>query len=259
MNNSAHRATIASVIMTAIICSGVLIFAGCNRQPPRAEVLENSVNLENADARREAFYQMGKWDTPEGEILNLVELTLLGETDPLVRTQVARTLGIWAAESSVDELATCLEKDPAPQVRAECARSLGEISTPEARAALVGALRKDRQSAVRVAAAQALRHHGDVESGQALAEVLGTQERDAAVRYYAADSLRYLTGQDFGYDAQGWSDFLAEAENPLADYGKPPKHRKIAEPPATVNGEQSKTREILGDLFPLERKEGPFD
>lgn len=258
MNNSARRAT-AAIVLTATICCCGLLFAGCNRQPPRAEVLENSVNLENADVRREAFYQMGKWDVPEGEILNLVELTLLGETDPLVRAQVARTLGIWAAESSVDELATCLEKDPAQQVRAECARSLGEISTPEARAALITALREDRQSDVRVAAAQALRYHRNVEAGQALADVLGTQERDAAVRYYAADSLRYLTGQDFGYDAQGWSDFLAEAENPLAGYGKPPKHRKIAEPPATVNGEQSKTREILGDLFPLERKEGPFD
>ena len=145
------------VIAAAIILGGMS--GGCGKRPSRAEVLSDSVNLSDADARRKAFYEMGKWKNPEDELVELVELTLLGETDPVVRMQVARTLGIWGQAESVPELTTCLEKDPVAAVRAECARSLGQIKTEESRATLAKAVRGDPRSEVRVAAAQALREH----------------------------------------------------------------------------------------------------
>ncbi len=226
----------------------------------RAAVIEASVDQDDADARRKAFYEMSRWSDPGEELVDLVELSLLGETDPLVRAQVARTLGIWGRQSSVEELRLCLEKDPDVHVRSECAQALGEIESNEAQAALAGALRGDPRSDVRLAAAQSLRQHRDGQSAEALLVALEPSEDDPAVRYYAADSLRYMTGHDFGYDREAWASYLQETENPLADYGNPPKQRKAAEPTLGMTEErQQKTRQILGDLFPLEREEGPFD
>jgi hypothetical protein len=74
---------------------------------------------------------------------------------------------------------------------------------------------------VRVAAARALGHFKQFQATEALLKVL-QGEQDVALRDRAAESLQLATGQDFGNDAQKWSDFLHK-EGPADGMANGPK------------------------------------
>jgi HEAT repeat protein len=247
---------------------------------PHKEVLKDSVTSTDADVRRTSLAEMAKWKNPDDKLIELVGLTLLGDNEPLVRAQAARTLGAWKAKGGAAYLSKGLTGDMAtvpltregkplvtPQmhvsdsnkfVRIDCAGALGEVPAEEAVKPLAEALRFDPEADVRSAAARALEGHRS--TGAANGLVAGLTDGDVAVAESARESLGYLTGRDLGGDPAAWTKFLAESKDPLARYGHAPKRAKTtAKEIDTHEDRKESVKQIFKDMFPLEKQEGPFD
>jgi HEAT repeat protein len=227
-------------------------------QGGKPTILQDAVIADDADARRKAIHKMRKWKNPSDELVELVGLTLLGDEDRMVRAQAAATLGAWAHPGGAEPLAKALRLDEDMFVRAGSAAALGSIAGPPSVEALVERLRFDGEPDVRIACARALRLHRDTAAAQGL--VYGLVDPRLAVRDSAEESLRYMTGHDRGFDPEAWRAYFAETDDPLASYGRPPKRTARSDQRVDVDAEKkAKLQEILSDLFPLERKQGPFD
>ena len=272
-------------IITLILTTAAVALLGCEslkekfRFRSQKQVLEDSVLSPVADVRRDALYRMRRWDSADTELVTLVGLALLGDRDAMVRSQAARTLGAWAHPGAVPYLWTALAGDTGredqpeapdteiklPQtpdtskfVRVDCAKALGGFSEPEAVVPLVHSLGLDTDLDVRIECARALRHHRRGEAARG--PLIGLADRDLAVRTTSSESLRFMTREDFGPDAEAWGTFLRDSESPLAAYGHEPKVKRSSAAWFDLSQERkAKIREIFSDLFPLERKEGPFD
>lgn len=274
---------LAAVLLSA---AAAAVLGGCSSgdgysllsPKTRADVLAEAFKSPESDVRRKAMYEMSRWKEHTEDHVTLVGLALLGEPDMMTRAQAAQTLGAWGDAKGVfylavtlggkragSEAATKTEQDfVLPEfpdgskfVRLACAKALGRIGAGEAVLSLAHGLRSDGDVDVRIECARSLRRQRQVDAARAL--LIGLIDSDLAVRVTATESLEYMTGRHVDGGAEAWSTFLAEAETPLAGYGHPPK-RKPSKPDEVISEEKKqKIREILSDLFPLERREGPFD
>ena len=64
----------------------------------------------------------------------------------------------------------------------------------------------------RIAAARALSHFNHYKATQALVEVLRKENKNAALRDRANESLQIATGQDFPAEAQVWADYFSKPQ-----------------------------------------------
>ena len=276
-----HRVVTVAIVLASVAgCASNDAFLKGVLPGPPGDVLQESVLSPEPDVRRKALYAMSKWKKPDAELVTLVGITLLGEKDMMTRAQAARTLGVWGHPEGLGYLSIALTGDSLDAdmtlatesglalpkgadrskfVRGEAAKALGSTPDDGAVAPLVTALRTDVDQDVRIRCARALRHHRSVEAARAL--ILGLADSRLAVRVTARDSLEYMTGQDLGDDPAAWDAYVSGSDAPLADYGNRPTRKRATESTWFHISEERRTRikEIFSDLFPLERKEGPFD
>ena len=114
-----------------------------------------------------------------------------GELKPipsLVRSEVARALGIIKGETVVEPLANALRDDGRATVRQSAAWALGEVKGDDAIPPLVTALRKDKQGAVRQEAAIALGKIKGQKVVDPLVDVLKNDKYETT-RFQAAKAL----------------------------------------------------------------------
>ena len=250
---------------------------------PAAQIADESMLAPEADKRRDALHEMSKWKDVDAGLVNLVGLAVLGEKDVMARAQAARTLGQWARPEGVAYLSVALAgrfegvdfpearenmtklgvtmpttPDSSKFVRRDAASALGNIQSDDSVKSLVRALQFDADVDVRIECARTLRRHKHPAAAQGL--LLGLADRDLAVRVLSAESLQFMTGQKLGLDVAAWDKFLSSTEAPLADYGSKVKVTRSSAKWIDFSQEKkARIREIFSDLFPLERKEGPFD
>ena len=194
--------------------------------PPSTSEQVIAVQSPLADRRREALQKIVE-DKKAREVESVVKLYCLvarTDTDPMVRSAATRGLAVLEGEPVVPALCHVVETDKDAYVRSDAATALGHHENPAAMEALVDALASDPNTDVRVAAAESLRAFKDKRAAAALADALASD--DLAVAYGAWKSLRYMTGQDLPRETEPWTQFLASAEDPFADYGDPPKIRE---------------------------------
>jgi HEAT repeat protein len=78
--------------------------------------------------------------------------------------------------------------------------------------ALAGALRSEKDVDVRLAAAEAL---GNIKSPEAIqALVVALDDRDPALQYVGVQSMKSITGEDYGPDVQAWRAVAAGGTPP---------------------------------------------
>ena len=123
-----------------------------------------------------------------------------GELKPipsLVRSEVARTLGIIKGDTVVEALADALRDDGRATVRQSAAWALGEVKGDDAIPPLVTALKKDKQGAVRQEAAIAL---GKIKGQKVVDPLLDVLRSDKyeTTRFQAAVALREIQAGDKG-------------------------------------------------------------
>lgn len=121
-----------------------------------------------------------------------------------------RALAVQAAAraegtASLEVVRLGLDDDDS-KVRMTAARALGERSEPEAMRMLVGTVNSEANKDVRLAAIKSLGNHQGVPVKDALK--LALQEPDLAYRHASIASLRQITGQDAGDNAEAWIAML---------------------------------------------------
>ena len=122
------------------------------------------------------------------------EYRIWGELKPipsLVRSEVARTLGIFKGESVVEPLTEALADDQRATVRRSAAWALGRIGGDAAIEALITALKKDKQGVVRQEAAIALGAIKSTKSAEPLLDIIRTDKYETA-RLEAVKALREI-------------------------------------------------------------------
>lgn len=127
------------------------------------------------------------------------------EADPQLRGEILRLLervegGLNAA--ILQEAA----KDPDPNVRRELCRITARHQSPLGLSILGQLALEDPDRDVRLAAIKALGQYRDPQATQVLGRVL--RDRDPAVQYFAVQSLKSNTHQDFGLDIDRWEAFV---------------------------------------------------
>jgi HEAT repeat protein len=142
------------------------------------------------------------------------------EPDPLVRTAVVNAIAEFRTPMAQQVLEAGLE-DASRPVRIACCRALGQRGEASSVRSLSQVLKQDKDLDVRLTAAEALGKIHSPESVQALVTAL--EDRDPAMQYVGVQSMKTLTGKDYGGDVDAWRQ-LATGQAP-----PPPQAPSIAE------------------------------
>lgn len=153
---------------------------------------------------------------PAGGTETALELyrELVDDPDAGVRQAAARALGLHGDRSDARALVSLLDDDER-LVRLASAQALQRIHDPVAIGPLMNAAteRSEPDPVVRAAAARALGQYRQRRVLQALVGVL--DDRQLAVNHAARESLRTLTGQDFGLDTSAWLSWAGSTPDPF--------------------------------------------
>ena len=153
-------------------------------------------------------------DSPEQrQISDQLARQIQVEPDPLVRQAVVRAIAEFRTPIAEQVLEAGLS-DENQAVRIECCRALGRRAEPVSVARLGSPLKNDKNVDVRMAAADALGKIKSKDSMQALAVAL--DDRDPAMQYVGVQSLKSITGKDYGPDVQTWRQ-VAAGDTPPAE------------------------------------------
>jgi HEAT repeat protein len=199
-----------------LLAASVAALSGCRtfeqHRPTFWPFPERELTTYNTPAMRvdavNAFAMRSKHvDSPEQrQITDQLARQIQVEPDPLVRQAVVRTIAEFNTPMSQQVLEAGLN-DESDAVRIECCRALGERANPRSVNGLADALRADVNADVKMAAAEALGKIKSPEAMKALAVAL--DDRDPAMQYVGVQSLKSITGKDYGPDVQAWRQVAA--------------------------------------------------
>jgi len=126
------------------------------------------------------------------------------EMDPIVRTKIMTALGSTQTPTAVAVLRAGV-RDPDAGVRLACCAAWGKQGGREAIELLEGVIRSDKEVDVRLAAIAALGKLKDRSCIPALAPAL--EDSDIAVQFRAMESMKQISGRDYGHDVQKWREY----------------------------------------------------
>jgi HEAT repeats len=210
---------------TTITCSAlaasVIALAGCqsvwtpNMWPfPEREHTTYTTPKMRVDAVAEFGMRSTGVDSPEQrEITDQLARQIQIEPDPLVRQSVVRAISEFRTPMAQQVLEAGLA-DQDEMVRVACCEELGSRGENNSVASLANALRTDKDLDVRLAATEALGNIKTPEAIQALTAAL--DDRDPALQYVGVQSMKSITGKDYGPDVQSWRQVAAGQTPPPA-------------------------------------------
>jgi HEAT repeat protein len=154
-------------------------------------------------------------DTPEQrEITDQLARQMQVEPDPLVRQAVVRAIAEFRTPMAQQVLEAGLS-DENEAVRIACCKALGQRAEAVSVKSLANALRADEEIDVRLAAAEAL---GKIKSPEAVQAIrVALDDRDPAMQYAGVQSMKSITGQDYGPDVQAWRQIAAGGTPPAVE------------------------------------------
>jgi len=148
----------------------------------------------------------GTDSTEQREYVDQLARQIQIEPDPLVREAIVRATGEFRTPLAYQILEAGL-KDESDMVRLASCESLGDRQESRAVPGLAAIVRDDENKDVRLAATEALGKIKDPSAVSALAIAL--DDRDPALQYVGVQSMKSVTGKDYGGDVAAWRQVAA--------------------------------------------------
>jgi hypothetical protein len=195
-------------------------------EPSPAEAAADAVDRYDSDKRYRGTLRLGMASFASEPVYMRLFIDNMKDQDATVRTAATRAVANHGGPEHVPLLVGAL-KDEDTLVRLEAARGLQRIYNPVAIDPLLGAIKgpenpedfsSEDEVAIRAEAAHALGQYKEPKVVQALIAEL--QDENLAVNRNTLESLRTLTGQDFGFDKRGWLEWYEGSKDVFAA-GKP--------------------------------------
>jgi len=190
--------------------------------PTIGEAAEWAVDKFDADKRYRGTLILANQSFAGEELYMKLFIDNIDDEDARVRAASVRAIA-HHGKPEQGKLLVAKLKDAEPMVRKEAARGLQRLSSIDAIAPLIAVSREpemDRKDAVgepfeavRIEAVDALGQYPDDKVIQALVQSLA--DSNLAVNRTAHNSLRTLTGQDFGLERRAWLDWYKAAKSPF--------------------------------------------
>jgi hypothetical protein len=160
--------------------------------------------------------------------------------EPLAsRAAICRTLGVLGDPIARDALIR-LVRDPDPQLKTEAIRALGQVGQPEDATVLMQIMTLDHDPDCKVAAIEGL---GLLKIADPRTEgylVQAMDDENPAIRLASLESLRKISGKDFGVQSEPWRKYILAKRNaplpPPASGPSPPPTSTPTLPPLTAAG-----------------------
>jgi HEAT repeat protein len=132
-------------------------------------------------------------------------------TNTIVRAEATLALAEFPAPETIPALQVAIH-DEDPDVRMAACNAWGRRGGPEALDALSQTVSDDSDTDVRLAATAELAEFRDQQTVQALAVALN--DKDPALQHRAVQSLKSVSGQDYGDNVPAWRDYV-EGRSPV--------------------------------------------
>ena len=131
--------------------------------------------------------------------------TLSQDPCPPYRSEIVKTLALCPAPAATEGLRLAIQ-DKDASVRTVACRAWGQREEQEALQVLAQAATADPDHDVRMTAVRELGKFKDQQAVRALGQAL--EENDPALQHLAVESLRSVTGKDFGDSVPAWRQFV---------------------------------------------------
>lgn len=128
------------------------------------------------------------------------------EPDPIVRQAIIRATAEFRTPLAYQIVEAGL-RDESTYVRTATCEALGKRAEARSVAALGRAVREDEDQDVRLAAVEALGKIKDPSAMSAVAAAL--EDRDPAMQFVGVQSMKSITGKDYGPDVDTWRQVAA--------------------------------------------------
>jgi HEAT repeat protein len=206
---------IRRVLPCCLFAACILALGGCRMPefwpfPERDRTTYNTPAM-RATAVSEFGLKSTGVDSPEQRALtDQLARQIQVEPDPLVRKAVVEAIAEFRTPMAQQVLEAGLA-DQDEMVRIACCQALGARAEAASVPILAAALRDEKNQDVRIAAAQAL---GQIKSPDAIKALsVALDDRDPAMQYVGVQSMKSITGQDYGPNVQAWRQ-VAAGETP---------------------------------------------
>jgi HEAT repeat protein len=206
-----------------VLAAALVTLSGCSPlrwpnvwpfpEPERTAFLTPAIRV---DTIRQVAGEADGTDSPEQRALtDQLARQIQIEPDPLVRRAIIKAMTEFKTPLAQQVVEAGL-RDTDAGVRQTCCQVLGDRGDPQAVGKLANALRDDRDLDVRLAAAEALGNLKTPEAAQAL--IVALDDRDPAMQYVGVESMKSITGEDYGNDVRTWRQVAAgeKPDNPQA-------------------------------------------
>lgn len=204
------------LVVTMIAAAGLV--AGCQSgpvarmlaKPDRTTFRTPTVRTE--EARTIASQATGQQTPEQQELLNTLARSIQTESDPLVREALIESIARFPMPLA-DQVIEAGLNDPDAGVRRQCCESLGQRGKAASAPALARVVRGDENLDVRLSATQAL---GGIKAPESATALVAALEDDSpALQYAAVQSMRSVTGKDFGGDVAAYLAYAKGDETPV--------------------------------------------
>lgn len=219
----------AAIAARLLAASGVALLAGCSidnptgsdsllgalAPPTPAEAADMALDREDSDRRLRGTLLLANAPWGGDDIYLTMYRDYIADDEPAIRAAATRALGNHGLVGDAPTIAAMLG-DASPIVRVEAARALQRIHNPAVVPPMLARLDDDTEpeADIRAEVAHGLGQYAEFSVVQALIGALA--DRQLRVTHAARESLRTLTGQDFGFDRAGWTRWASAADDPFA-------------------------------------------
>lgn len=209
MKHGPHYFSLMLLLAAGLLSSGCAGGWLTTHGPWAKKEKDDVPGIKTADQRIEEMKKLAekaKQESPEEQQKTSEKLArqIEKEQDPLVRQQIVLTLAVYPTPLAAKVLAAALS-DPENDVRIASCKAWGIRGGREAVERLTTALNDDANIDVKLAAARALGQTKDASGVAPLADVLA--DADPALQYRAIESMKALSGKDFGRDLNAWRQY----------------------------------------------------